>query len=217
MHRLPDIIGGIHGRYVFRRRVRVLAERFAELMPRGARVLDVGCGDGHVDRLLSECRPDIHIEGIEVLVRPVTGIPVTAFNGKTIPFADDSFDVVMFVDVLHHTQDPMELLAEAKRVARQAVILKDHRCDGVLAGPILRFMDWVGNARHGVALTYNYLSERRWRDAFREQGLTVEQWADRLGLYAWPFSLVFDRRLHLLAVLRPTPPDAGAQAPTPPG
>ena len=65
-------------------------------------------------------RPDVHVAGVDVLVRGQTWIDVQASDGHRLPFADRSFDAVMFVDVLHHTQDPMELLAEAVRVAREA-------------------------------------------------------------------------------------------------
>src|SRR5262245_22784366 len=101
-----------------------------------------------------ENRPDISIRVIDVLVRPNTQIPVDRFNGKHLPHADKSFDVVCFVDVLHHTNDPATLLREARRVARKLVVLKDHTMDGIFAYHTLRFMDWVGNAHHGVALPY---------------------------------------------------------------
>ena len=64
----------------------------------------------------------------------------------------------MFVDVLHHTEDPMALLGEAVRVARKTIVVKDHTLNGFLAGPTLHFLDRVGNARHDVALPYNYTS-----------------------------------------------------------
>jgi SAM-dependent methyltransferase len=196
-----NVIGSIHDKYVFNRRIRVLARALADLLPQHATVLDVGCGDGNIARLLIEARPDIKIEGIDVLVRPTTHIPVTEFDGHTIPFPDRSFDVVMFVDVLHHTEDPMTLLTEARRVARRAVVLKDHCRDGLLAGSTLRFMDWVGNARHGVVLPYLYWPEASWRSAFRDLGLTPDPWIPKLGLYRWPFSMMFDRKLHFVAKL----------------
>lgn len=196
------MLGRIHDKYVFSRRIRVLADALAQVIPQGAKVLDVGCGDGNIAKLLLEARPDLAIEGIDVLVRPTTHIPVTQFDGKTIPFPDQSFDVVMFVDVLHHTEDPMILLREAKRVARKAVVLKDHCRDGMLANQTLRFMDWVGNARHGVVLPYNYWPESRWREAFAELGLEPKPWQPKLGLYAWPFSMAFDRSLHFVAALQ---------------
>ncbi len=102
---------------------------------------------------------------------------------------------------MHHTDDPMILLREAKRVARKVILLKDHTLGGPLAYSTLRFMDWVGNAHHGVALPYNYWSEARWRDAFATLHLTVQQWRPRLGLYPFPASLLFERHLHFIAQL----------------
>lgn len=198
-----SLIDTIHGGYVFKRRVRVLSRHLAEMLPKEATVLDVGCGDGLIAKLIMGQRPDVRIEGIDVLVRAQTHIPVRAFDGARIPHSDRSFDVVMFVDVLHHTDDPMVLLREAVRVARKAVVLKDHCRDGWLAGPTLRFMDWVGNARHGVVLPYNYWPKSRWSEAFGALRLTTEEYRDRPGLYPFPASLVFERSLHFLARLRP--------------
>ena len=198
------LLADLHGTLVFDRRTRVLSERLAALLPETARVLDVGCGDGLIDHLIAERRPDVTITGVDLILRPETHIPVTQFDGKRIPFDDGAFDVVMFVDVLHHTEDPEILLAEARRVASRAVVLKDHTRDGLLAGPTLRFMDWVGNAPHGIPLPYNYWPERRWREAFAGLGLTPEIWLNKLGLYAAPANWLFGRSLHFIARLNPT-------------
>jgi SAM-dependent methyltransferase len=174
-------------------------------------VLDVGCGDGRLAKLISQLRPDVEFTGIEVLVRPDCHIHVAEFDGRTIPFADRSFDAAMLVDVLHHTEDPTALLAEAARVAAHCVLIKDHLLGGWLSGLTLRFMDRVGNRRFGVALPYNYLRAAQWDGAFNTLGLTVEQWKPRLGLYWWPASLAFDRSLHFVAQLAvPTKTPAAA-------
>jgi SAM-dependent methyltransferase len=171
-------------------------------MPQHANVLDVGCGDGEIACLLKQQRPDLSVTGVDVLVRPDTRVPVEPFDGRTLPFADDSFDVVLFVDVLHHCDWPLELLQEARRVARQSIVIKDHSLEGFAAGRTLRFMDGVGNRRHGVALPYNYWRPDQWNAAFAELGLMVELQLRQLHLYPWPLSLAFDRRLHFLARLR---------------
>jgi len=195
------MIDQIHEGYVFKRRVRVLGLQLAPLLPQGASVLDVGCGDGLIARLIMEQRPDVRIQGIDVLVRPQTHIPITAFDGGSIPHGDATFDAVLFVDVLHHTDDPLVLLREAVRVARQCIVIKDHHLNGFLAGPTLRFMDWVGNARHGVVLPYNYWPARRWAEAFAALGVLPEV-NTKIGLYPWPASWIFARRLHFVASLR---------------
>ena len=135
-----------------------------------------------------------------MLVRPGTAIPVVRFDGATIPHPDASFDAAIIVDVLHHTDDPQAVLAEVSRVAPM-VIVKDHLRDGIGAGLTLRFMDWVGNAAHGVRLTYNYLSHREWRRIFGTLGLTTDRFTTRLNLYPRPFAWLFDRKLHFVTIL----------------
>lgn len=191
----------VHGKAVFDRRIEVLTRTLADFIPANARVLDIGCGSGTLARRIMALRPDITIEGIDVLVRPGTEIPVTEFDGDSIPWEDGHFDIALFVDVLHHTEAPARLLAEAKRVSRGGIVIKDHFREGMFADATLRFMDWVGNAQHGVVLPYNYLSDPEWRGIWSRLGLKVERLTDKVGLYPAPFSWLFDRRLHFVARL----------------
>jgi len=194
----------VHGRWIFRRRVGRLCGLLASILPNRTNILDVGAGDGSLDGQLLELRPDLKITGIDVLVRPRTSIPVVGFDGESIPFADNTFDAVMFIDVLHHTDNAARLIQEATRVGR-SVLIKDHLKEGVLSGPTLRFMDFVGNARFGVALPYNYWTRQQWDEALQESQLQPSIWISRLQLYARPFTWIFDRRLHFLACLQPVP------------
>lgn len=194
------MIGRLHGGWIHPRRARVLSARLAALLPRDARVLDVGCGDGRVSGLVLRHRPDLEVRGLEVGVRAATVIPVDEFDGHTLPCPDASFDAVLLVDVLHHADDPLELLREGARVARRCLVIKDHLLQGAFAHLTLRFMDRVGNARHGVALPYNYWTPEQWRQAFSLLGLRGS-WETRLGLYPWPASRIFERSLHFLARL----------------
>lgn len=195
------LLDNLHRGQVYGRRVRTLSEQLAPLVPERAAVIDVGCGDGRISSLIQQRRPDISVEGIDVLIRPQTFIPVKPFDGERLPYPDKSADAVLFVDVLHHTADPSALLLEAARVAKRCVLLKDHTLTGPLAGPTLRFMDWVGNARHGVALPYNYWPEPRWREAFTAAGLSPSVWQPKLGLYPWWAGWWFERSLHFIARL----------------
>jgi SAM-dependent methyltransferase len=193
-------LGSLHGRVVHSRRVRVLARHLAELIPGGHSVLDVGCGDGLIDRLILDRRPDLRICGADPLIRPESHIPVVPFDGRRLPFTDRSWDTVLFCDVLHHTERPLELIMEAVRVARHSILIKDHSVEGCLARPALRFMDFVGNAPHGIALAFNYFTPAQWEDAYRATGLVPLEVRRKLGLYpSWaePF---FGRSLHFVAI-----------------
>lgn len=177
----------------------MLCKHLAPLIPEGAHLLDVGCGDGLLAASLTERRPDLTVSGIDVLVRPSTKIPVAPFDGTRIPFDDHSVDVVMFVDVLHHTGDPAAMLREAARAARKSILIKDHIREGVFAERTLRLMDLVGNARHHVVLPFNYWRRQQWLDAIADNKLTVASWCERLDLYPWPATWLFDRSLHFIA------------------
>jgi SAM-dependent methyltransferase len=181
--------------------VSVLAGHFAELIPQGHAVLDVGCGDGLIDRLILDRRADLQIRGVDPLVRPSAHIPVTPFDGRRLPFPDRSWDTVLFCDVLHHADDPIGLLQEGVRVAKRGIVIKDHTVTGLLARPTLRLMDVVGNAPHGVALTYNYLTATEWQQAYQATGLVPREVRTSLGLYPWWAEPVFGRSLHFLARL----------------
>ena len=191
-----------HRALVFGRRARVLADALAPLIPSEARsVLDIGCGDGTIATLLAQRRPDLIIEGVEVIPRPTCRVPCRTFDGSQLPFPDRSFDVCLFVDVLHHTTDVTQLLREAARVSRSHVVLKDHLSETSFDHATLRAMDWVGNRPHGVTLTYNYQNLHQWQEQFAMCGLQAALLSTALPLYPFPFSLVFGRKLHFVAQL----------------
>ena len=197
------LLGRVHDRLIFDRRVQVLIDTLGALVPAGSHMLDVGTGDGQIARGIAAEQPGVTVEGIDVMLRPVTHIPVTLFDGDVIPRPDNSVDVVSFVDVLHHTDDPLVLLREAARVARKAVILKDHLSETHLDHATLRLMDWVGNAPHGVVLPYNYAGRGQWADWFARAGLAQDVFDTHVPLYAPPLSWVFGRQLHFVARLIP--------------
>ena len=196
------LLNAVHGRAVFRRRVRILAARLAKELGSSGSVLDLGCGDGSIARAIMDIKPGLTFRGIDVMLRPQTHIPVERFDGETIPARDNAFDWETNVDVLHHTDNPGRLLAEAARVARKGVVVKDHLREGFAAYTTLRVMDWVGNKGHDVRLPYNYLSRVEWDEAFRGAGLEIRSWQQSLRLYPMPVSLACDRNLHFISTLR---------------
>jgi SAM-dependent methyltransferase len=201
---LSRVTTNLHGRLIFGRRVRALAENIAEMIPADvATLLDVGCGDGTLARSIVDRRPGLRATGVEIRTRPSTAIPVQVFDGRILPFADESHDLVMLVDVLHHADDPLMLVREAARVAARAVVIKDHLTGAWLSHERLRLMDWVGNIGHGVPLRYAYWSPAEWQAAFAQAGLLEVDRRERLGLYGPVLRALFERRLHFISRLVP--------------
>jgi ubiquinone/menaquinone biosynthesis C-methylase UbiE len=199
-----SLIKHVHRRAVFNRRVRVLAESLAAEIPPGASVLDIGCGDGTIAELIKRHAPTISIRGIEFAPRPACRIECAAFDGITIPHPSQSFDVCLFVDVLHHVHNIEGLLSEACRVGRRFVLIKDHLAENKLDFKILQFMDWVGNRPHGVVLPYNYQSRAQWMQYFTNAALSIRDWQDVFALYPFPWSALFGRKLHFITLLEKT-------------
>jgi ubiquinone/menaquinone biosynthesis C-methylase UbiE len=72
---------------------------FACSLPKGARVLDLGCGGGAVGRLLLARRHDLRVTGVDAAEVPRSTLPQMELLSKTdmesLPFADGSFDAVV--------------------------------------------------------------------------------------------------------------------------
>ncbi|MGH2609333.1 MAG: class I SAM-dependent methyltransferase [Tepidiformaceae bacterium] len=201
---MRSILRRLH-RPVYESRVRALSGRIARQLRPGDRVLDVGCGEGTLGAAVlrhPECPPGVRVEGLENRARGGEAIPVTAYSGSRFPFSDGSFDVVVIADVLHHEQRPDDLLGECVRVARRAVVLKDHQISGFLARPRVMFLDWAANNPYGVQCLFRYNTPAEWRATARRHRLraVVEEGSMR-DLYPPGLNTVFGGRIQYFAVL----------------
>jgi SAM-dependent methyltransferase len=136
------------------------------------KILDVGAANGELARRLKDALP-IEILGIDIAVQPNSSIPVLLYDGKNLPFHDDSFECVLLIDVLHHDRNPRRLLEEAARVSRRHVIVKDHYWTNGLDLHLLKLSDFLGNKCYGIRLPYNFLTLQQWSELWETSGLEV--------------------------------------------
>lgn len=197
-----SLLGRLHSKFIYDRRMIILAELISSSLPQRVNLLDIGCGDGKIDYLIKCNTPSVNIQGIDILVWNRTYIDVKKFDGIHIPFDNNTFDITLFIDVLHHADDPSIILKEARRVTKQYILVKDHFNEGIFAERTLKLMDYVGNAHNGVRLPYNYLNKREWHAVYKKCGLEVERTIDRLHLFPFPLNLIFDRSLHFFSILK---------------
>src|SRR5882672_3688786 len=130
---------------IYERRLKELVHLIGPHLRSGDKVLDIGCGFGHLGRAIMDAHPEVLVEGVESVKRGGELIPVTAYEGTRMPWKDGSFDAVILADVLHHDHDPDRLLKESARVSKRLVIIKDHIREGFLAQQRISFLDWAAN------------------------------------------------------------------------
>src|SRR5688572_30316742 len=83
-------------------------------------VLDIGCGQSPYKFLLNE--KETRYFGIDIVAADEFGYnnpDVTAFDGKNIPFADNTFDAVICTEVLEHVQEFQYLIDEIHRTTKK--------------------------------------------------------------------------------------------------
>ncbi len=148
---INSIFGNIHHNFIFKRRLNSLCDSVYEHIDSGT-VLDVGSGNGMIGSKLMEMREDIKICGIDVQIRENSAIETKRYDGKNIPYDDNSFSTVILIDVLHHIDDFQQVVSECLRVSQGKVIIKDHFSENIIDENILKFLDWGGNKPHGVVL-----------------------------------------------------------------
>jgi ubiquinone/menaquinone biosynthesis C-methylase UbiE len=152
---------------------RRLAEYVASLCEDGSRILDVGCDDGSVAKMIMELNPTLNIIGIDIQSFRPPKIQRKVYDGRNIPYPDNSFDAVIVLDVLHHTQDILLLLKEIRRVSRKYVIIKDHMTYGTFSNYMVSFADYISNAPYGIKCAFNFPSFQRWKSYFNQLGLEI--------------------------------------------
>lgn len=103
-------------------------ETIAEWVPKGSRVLDLGCGEGELLALLHERRQTRGV-GLEVSLDAVTGCigrGVSAYQGDLDQGLADlqsaSYDVVILNQVLQSVREPRMVMEEAARVGRKVIV-----------------------------------------------------------------------------------------------
>lgn len=97
-------------------------------IPTGARVLDLGCGDGQLLASLSEAK-DVRGQGVELDLEEVAacfarGVPVlqSDIDEGLRGFADTSFDYVVLEETLQTLHRPLAVLEEMLRVGRIGIV-----------------------------------------------------------------------------------------------
>jgi ubiquinone/menaquinone biosynthesis C-methylase UbiE len=140
----------------------------------GLRVLDLGCGKGRfAARLTHEGAQVIGLDISSAMLGEAFGLARVKASARRLPFADESFDAIVAVEVFEHLPDVDGTLNELARVLRPggrlAIVDKN-------AGSLNARRPWV------PSLVVKWLDTRRGRWMYPAKGSAQERWFWPRGL-----------------------------------
>jgi ubiquinone/menaquinone biosynthesis C-methylase UbiE len=145
------------------KRSHLLADRISEFVPRGSKVLDFGCGTMEVADSVGK-QSKSQVSGIDVSTIATGHKDFTPYNGKQIPFADQSFDETYAAFVFHHINDFIPLLKECRRVTKKRLVIVEDVYRNPLEHLLIAladFTNWFIDPSMHIPL--NFRSEKQWQ------------------------------------------------------
>ncbi len=154
----------------FRPRINPILNEITPYLRKNDRILDIGSGSCVVAKRLQDSGYEVTL--LDVIDKSVySDFRPIIYDGKKIPFPNNSFDVAFLITVLHHAREPIEVLREATRVARRIIVMED-LYKGLLQKYLTFVMDSFLN-REFFGHPHTNMTEEHWREVFDKLGLRV--------------------------------------------
>jgi ubiquinone/menaquinone biosynthesis C-methylase UbiE len=145
----------------------------------GKMLLDFGCGDLSLSKLLHKEFPNLAITGVDVVDSGVRagGVTFTLYDGKKLPFRNNAFDVSISYHVLHHCSDPRVAYGELCRVTKKKVLIVEPVYRNRFDLFLMKIVDRFSNGWRSVAISmpFTFQTEATWRRFAREFHWTVTE------------------------------------------
>lgn len=148
-------------------REEIIVKHVAPFIPAQKNILEIGAGNGLVAESLQR-QSGASFTLLDVVDYNRTDLKLHVFDGRTLPFDDNAFDLTLLVFVLHHNPDPRPVLREAMRVARHGILLVENDVQGVVRKPLTQMVDSTEFIHRGVPRCYFTKSTAEWLTLLRE-------------------------------------------------
>jgi SAM-dependent methyltransferase len=170
-----------------RRRVDLTRELMLEAAEKTKvqRVLDIGCGEGHITELLRESLPGVEFSGLDYSVSAVANgalkypkLDLIVADAYEPPYAPAHFDIVICNNLWEHVPDPLRLLSSIARVLRVGGYLivstpSRYRIQNLLRVAMGQPVTFA-STHHVTEYSVGQVTEQ-----LRFGGFTVDHWASR--------------------------------------
>jgi 2-polyprenyl-3-methyl-5-hydroxy-6-metoxy-1,4-benzoquinol methylase len=112
-------------------------------------ILDVGCGEGFTLNRLKEKGIGKNLEGLEYSKEAIAlgkktypDIKITRGSIYELPYADNSFDLVLCTEVLEHLDKPRDALKELIRVSKKYLVISVPNEPFFMLAQLVRGKNW---------------------------------------------------------------------------
>jgi len=152
-------------------RAKKFADLFLDFISNKEKVVDIGAGSCLIAELVQ--KKGNKVTPCDIIDYNRTKLTLKLYDGKKLPFADNSFDTALLVSVLHHTKDPTLTLSEAKRVSKKLIIVEDIY-NNIWDKILLKFNDFLFNVPFGRDLGQHFYTDSEWKKIFQKHGLKLK-------------------------------------------
>jgi methionine biosynthesis protein MetW len=189
----------------------------ANMVAQGARVLDVGCGDGELLRLLADSRGadgrgiEISREGVNDCVAKGLAVVQGDADVDLADYPDDAFDYVILSQTLQATRRPRWVLEQMLRIGRHAIVSFPNfghwriRLQLLRRGrmPVTDYLpySWYDTPNIHHCTIHDFVALARELDARMERSVALDRWGRRVRLHAplWFWNLFGVQGVSLLS------------------
>lgn len=151
-------------------------------------ILDIGSGTGVISKTI-QIKKGITPTLVDVQFNSMCDLyPVVIYDGKTLPFAENTFKKSLLITVLHHCADSSRVLDEAARVTEKQIIVVEDLFDDLLSRVITFVGDCLVNWEIHSPFTNN--SKQNWIKIFEDKNFKVVHTSElKLKCIGFPFKL----------------------------
>lgn len=178
---LNTLIGDMHINTSVEKRLRIEEDLvYSEIKPFliAGNALDIGTGSGRIAQKINAGGFTTSV--IDVIDFNQSNLPLTIYDGKTIPFPDDKFTNVTLLTVLHHCDSYKDVLSEAIRVSQKNIIIIESVFTNQNEYYANMFFDWLWNrvVYQDVNVPFNFHTPEDWTNLFKDKGLIIDKSLD---------------------------------------
>lgn len=177
-------------------RPKILHGRINPYLPGSTSLLHIRCGNGRVAETFANSQ---RVQLVDTVDRNETHLPLELYDGTTLPFDDKSFAASLLINVLSHSEIPIDSLREAIRVTRNRLIVKETVYFNEPQRCFCEFMDWffacvIGDAQ--AAGCCNFKTHKEWEEMGRDERLQlkadIDIGLDQIAIPEYHWMYVFD-------------------------